>query len=123
MFRVFSEKFNTIEYPDFYWFEENQVRELDGNIAHTISGDYYVDRCTGLTDSEGNLIYENDILLSPDVEDGYWIKIKWFDDKAGFDILTYGDGWEYKLSDDTMEDLKYFTIVGNVWMGVNGRKI
>lgn len=123
-FRVFNQKDNTIEYIDnLYWFEENGISEIVNGEAHSVTGTYNIDRCTGKTDSEGNLIYEHDILLSPDSEDGYWIKIEWFDDIAAFDIYTYGDGWEYKLSDDTMEDVEYFTIVGNVWTGVNGKKI
>lgn len=119
-FRAVNIKTKEAEYIDnLYWFEENQVSFVRDGIAHGATGDYLIDRCTGKYDANGRLIYENDILLSPDFEDPYPVTVRWHDELAAFDIWVYcgEDDWSYRESDDTMEDMKFFTIDGNWWQG------
>lgn len=69
--------------------------------------------CTGLKDAMGRLIYENDILLSPDMDEPYRIIVEW-DNEKGYIIKAWnGKEFEYALSDDEIEDLKSFEIIGN----------
>ncbi len=73
-------------------------------------------QCTGLKDKNGKLIYEKDILLSPDVDEPYMVIVEWDDEKAGYIIKVWiGKEFEYALSDDEIEDLKYFEIIGNIY--------
>ncbi len=72
-------------------------------------------QCTGMEDKIGKLIYEGDILLSPDAEDPYMIIVEW-DNEKGFIIKAWnGKEFEYALSDDEIEDLKCFEIIGNIY--------
>lgn len=103
---------------DLYWFEENQIRNIRDGIAYGIQ-DYYINRSTGKYDKEGNLIFENDILISDDYGDeAYMIWIQWHDELCAFDVWTLvgEDDWEWHGSDDTMQDLTNFTVWGS-WQG------
>lgn len=70
-------------------------------------------QCTGLRDKEGKLVYEKDILLSPDNDEPYMVIVEWGNEKGYIVKAWNGKEFEYALSDDTLESLKYFQIIGN----------
>lgn len=74
---------------------------------------HIINFCTGLKDKNGKLIYEKDILLSPDNDEPYMVIVEW-DNEKGYIVKAWnGKEFEYALSDDTLESLKYFQIIGN----------
>lgn len=63
-FRAVNVKTKEITYiDDLYWFEEEGIHNINKNgIAKGITGEYYINLCTGKNDCTGLLIYENDIV-------------------------------------------------------------
>lgn len=76
-------------------------------------GKYKILQCTGLRDKNGKLVYEKDILLSPDYDEPYMVIVEWGNEKGYIVKAWNGKEFEYALSDDTLESLKYFEIIGN----------
>lgn len=65
---------------------------------------------------KGKLIYQKDILLSDDFDTPYMIIVDWDNENACFYIAAWnGKEFECGLSDDEMEDLKTFEIIGNIY--------
>ena len=62
------------------------------------------------------MIYEGDILLSPDGDCPYRVLVDWFDAEAKFVVNAWnGKEFEYLLSDDEPQDLENFEIIGNMY--------
>lgn len=85
----------------------------DGTQAFKSFDDVEPLQCIGFKDKNGKLIYEKDILLSPDNDEPYMVIVEW-DNEKGYIVKAWnGKEFEYALSDDTLESLKYFQIIGN----------
>lgn len=99
-------------YGSLLWYAgDPQIWDKDGN--NFIVKSETVGQCTGLRDKNGKLVYEKDILLSPDYDEPYMVIVEW-DNEKGYIVKAWnGKEFEYALSDDTLESLKYFEIIGN----------
>ena len=130
-FRIFEKEtkimveLDAVGYSSFDPFKEGKSRLI--MIPSGLGNTFYYDKqclydnekfskpmqCTGLKDNNGKLIYEKDILLSPDNDEPYMVIVEW-DNEKGYIVKAWnGKEFEYALSDDTLESLKYFQIIGN----------
>ena len=99
-----------------FWKDEGRMYYFNGDFPRISKEDEEIAvimQCTGLRDKHGKLVYEKDILLSPDYDEPYMVIVEW-DNEKGYIVKAWnGKEFEYTLSDDTLESLKYFQIIGN----------
>lgn len=103
-----------------WWKKENRYR-IDthiipiGHLADFVNSDKYViEQCTGVKDTNDNLIYENDIVEQSPSGNKY--KIIWIDTDCGWGLENAQTGFIRTMNCFDGDELE---IIGNVHTGEN----
>ncbi len=100
---------NIIKEPDGIY-----IRTIEGNLMVYINDESNICQCTGLKDKNGNLIWENDIMVAH-LDENYQ------EDETYIRILWHGSGFctKEKGSEDTLPidkfDQEFFEVCGNIF--------
>lgn len=112
-FRVWSEKLNR-----YYW---SYAITVDGDLVPWMEGigtkgedpgsKLTIEQCTGLTDRNGKLIYEGDIVV---FVDGATHPIEVFWDGIGWKFRRNGKSMKFAFDCDIISHIKMCEIIGNI---------